>query len=252
MTITYFTKFYGTAEQAAAAAQHYAWLAAHAKPLRQPTLRVIGPTSLTVERIQGRHAAAEDLTTLAGLLGDAHGAAWVSDLHQANVETPHHFGDGASLDDYLHPREAALRQRHRQGYLPTHSALIAMLTLLRTTAEGPAAFYKDSNLRNFLITEDDTVFAVDPDDLTLAPFAYDLAKLITSLLLTYGPLPEESVGKALAAYNEAAACHDGQLGTTNRDCLDDFLALHAVLTAPYVGRHGYGRPRPSDRIKDLS
>lgn len=248
---TDFTKHYETPERAAASARHYAWLAAHAKPLRQPALTVVGPVSLTFEQIQGRHAVPEDLPRLAELLGDAHGAAWVSDLHQADLCVPHTLDQETTLSSYLHPRAAALRERGRQGYLPTKSALSAMLTLLEKTAEGPAAFYKDSNLRNFLFAEDATVFVVDTDDLTLAPFAYDLAKLIASLLMTYGQLPDNSVDEALVTYNEAAARHDGQLGTTDRERLDDFLALHAVLTAPYLGRHGYGKPLPSAHRQEM-
>ncbi|GAA3368450.1 hypothetical protein GCM10020367_06840 [Streptomyces sannanensis] len=250
MTISYFTKHYEAPQQVAAAARHHAWIAEHARPLRQPALTVVGPTSLTYERIEGRPAQREDLQQLATLLGDAHGAAWVSDLRPAPLNTPHRFQDGTAFGDYLGPRETALRRRLEQGYLPDKAALHAMLRLLEKTAEGPTAFYKDSNPRNFLITETGTVFTVDTDDLTLAPMAYDLAKLIATLLLTYGPLPDQAIDSALAAYNQAAGRHDTRLAATERDRLDDFLALHAVLTAPYVGRNGYRygwpprRPRP--------
>ncbi|MCX5317805.1 hypothetical protein [Streptomyces sp. NBC_00154] len=120
-----------------------------------------------------------------------------------------------------------------------------MLTLLEKTAEGPTAFYKDSNPRNFIITEAGDVYTVDTDDLTLAPMGYDPAKLIATLVLTYGPLPAPAIDSALRAYNEAAERHDPQLGTTDRERLDDFLALHAVLTAPYAGRNGYRHSWPS-------
>ncbi len=68
---------------------------------------------------------------------------------------------------------------------------------------------------------------------------YDLAKLIVTLHLTYGPLPDQAVTDALLAYNAAALRHDARLGTTDRNQLDSSLALHAVLTAPYIGRNGY-------------
>ncbi|MFC8291129.1 hypothetical protein ACFUJ0_00785 [Streptomyces sp. NPDC057242] len=132
-----------------------------------------------------------------------------------------------------------MRRRLEQGYLPDRVALHAMLTLLEKTAEGPTAFYKDSNPRNFIITEAGDVYTVDTDDLTLAPMAYDLAKLIATMVLTYGPLPTPTIDSALHAYNEAAERHDPRLGTTERERLDDFLALHAVLTAPYAGLNGY-------------
>ncbi|MEV4941456.1 phosphotransferase [Streptomyces zaomyceticus] len=245
----YFTKRYETAAQVASAARHHAWLAEHARPLRLPALTVIGPTTLTYEWIDGRPARTEDLPALAGLLGDAHGAAWTTDLRPTSLTTPHRFRDGIVFGDYIGPRQTALRRRLERGYLPDRVALHAMLTLLEKTAEGPTAFYKDSNPRNFIITEADDVYTVDTDDLTLAPMAYDLAKLIATLVLTYGPLPTPTIDSALRAYNEAAERHYPRLGTTDRERLDDFLALHAVLTAPYAGRNGYhysrtARPLP--------
>ncbi|MEC4020475.1 phosphotransferase [Streptomyces sp. H27-D2] len=237
--LTQFTKHYDTPAATAAAARHYGWLAAHAEPLRQPALRVVGPTSLTFEHIDGRRAVREDLLRLAGLLGDAHGAAWASDLHRAQLNMPHAFRDGSPFGGFLSCREVALRRRLEQGYLPDATALHVMLTLLERSAEGPAAFYKDSNPRNFVITEDGTVFTVDTDDLTLAPFGYDLSKLIATLIMTHGPIGPEAIEAALENYNQAAARYDVQLGATRRERLDDFLALHSVLTAPYAGHHGY-------------
>ncbi|MBB4984127.1 phosphotransferase [Streptomyces nymphaeiformis] len=239
MRLRHFTKRYETAAQVAAAARHHAWLTEHARPLRLPALTVVGPTSLTYEWIDGRPAWPEDLLTLAELLGDAHGVAWTTDLRSASLNTPHRFRDGIVFGDYIGPRQTALRRRLEQGYLPDRVALHAMLTLLEKTAEGPTAFYKDSNPRNFIITEVGDVYTVDTDDLTLAPMAYDLAKLITTLAMTNGPLPAPAIDSALHAYNEAAERHAPRLGTTDRERLDDFLALHAVLNAPYAGRNGY-------------
>ncbi|MFF0559859.1 phosphotransferase [Streptomyces sp. NPDC004266] len=235
----YFTKRYEAPERVASAARHHAWLAEHARPLRLPALTVVGPTSLTYEWVDGRPARPEDLLALAALLGDAHGAAWTTDLRPASLNTPHRFRDGIAFGDYIGPRQTALRRRLEQGYLPDRGALHKMLTLLEKTAEGPTAFYKDSNPRNFLITEAGDIYTVDTDDLTLAPMAYDLAKLIATLVLTYGPLSAATIDSALRAYNEAAERHDPRLGTADRERLDDCLALHAVLTAPYAGRHGY-------------
>lgn len=247
MTVIHFTKHYESPDQVAAAARHYTWIAAHAQPLRQPALTVVGPTSLTFDRIEGRPAQQGDLPRLARLLGDAHGTAWASDLRPAALNMPHPFRDGMLFGDYVSPREVALRKRLEQGYLPDKIALHAMLALLEKTAEGPTAFYKDSNPRNYVITEDGTVFVVDTDDLTLAPFAYDLAKLIATLIMTYGPLPAHATADALDSYNEAASRHDAGLGTTDRERLNDFLALHSVLTAPYAGRNGYRYGWPFQR-----
>lgn len=237
--LRYFTKRYGAPGLVAAAARHHAWLSEHARPLRLPALTVVGPTSLTYEWIDGRPARPEDLLALAALLGDAHGAAWTRDLQSASLNTPQRFWDGIAFGDYLGARQTALRRRLEQGYLADRAALHAMLTLLEKTAEGPTAFYKDSNPRNFIITGAGDVYTVDTDDLTQAPMGYDLAKLIATLVLTYGPLPAPVIDSALRAYNEAAKRHAPRLGTTDRERLDDFLALHAVLTAPYAGHNGY-------------
>lgn len=239
MTADCFIKHFETPERATAAVRHHAWIAEHAAPLLQPAVTAVGSTTVTFERVEGRPARPEDLPLLAELLGDAHGAAWASDLRSAPLTTPHRFQDGTTFGDYLGPRQAALRRRLEQGYLPDELALHAMLTLLEKTAAGPTAFYKDCNPRNFLITETGAVYTVDTDDLTLAPLVYDLAKLIVTLIATYGPLREGAVVKALTAYNRAAACHDVRLGRTGRERLDDFVALHVVLTAPYAGRNGY-------------
>ncbi|MFF7777063.1 phosphotransferase [Streptomyces tanashiensis] len=250
MRIRHFTKRYESPGRVASAARHHVWLAEHARPLRLPALTVVGPTSLTYEWIDGRPARPEDLLPLAWLLGDAHGTAWSSDLRPTALNTPHRFQDGTVFGDYIGPRKTALRRRLEKGYLPDRVTLHAMLTLLEKTAEGPTAFYKDSNPRNFLITEAGDIYTVDTDDLTLAPMGYDLAKLIVTLIATYGPLPECRVFEALAAYNQAAAGHDVRLGATDRERFDDFVALHTVLTAPYAGRNGYRygwlpeRPQP--------
>ena len=247
MTAASFTKTYRSVEQAETAARHHRWLTTHAQPMHQPALLEIRTSTLSFERIDGRHAGPGDLVKLAGLMGDAHGSAWTSDLHRATLDIPHTFSDGTLFPDYLSGREAALRCRLEQGHLPDKAALHAMLCLLEKTADGPCAFYKDSNPRNFLITSDGTCFAVDTDDLTLAPPGYDLAKLIATLLMSYGPLAPSAITEALAAYNRAAGRHDPLLATTPRERLDDFLALHSVLTAPYAGRHGYHYAPPSSR-----
>src|SRR2546425_950784 len=106
-----FTKDYETPTQAAAAARHYGWLATHAKPLRQPALTAAGSTSLTFEFIDGRHARREDLLRLAELLGDAHGTAWTSELHRAQLDSPYTFRDVTRFEDFRSCRETALRKR---------------------------------------------------------------------------------------------------------------------------------------------
>lgn len=240
-----FTKHYAKPERTAAAVRHYRWLARHAEPLRQPALNVIGPLSLTFEHIDGRPVRPDDLPRVAAMMGDAHGTAWTTDLATATLHTPHRFQDGTVFADYLTPRQTALQRRLDQGYLPNRTALRAMLDLLEKTASGPCAFYKDSNPRNFIITAAGDIFTVDTDDLSLAPMGYDLAKLIATLLLTYGPLTSNAIDAGCDAYNQALRQHDPRLDTTDRERLDDFLALHAALTAPYRGRNGYRHSWPS-------
>ena len=46
---------------------------------------------------------------------------------------------------------------------------------------------------------------VDFDDLTLAPFGYDLAKLVVSTAMTHGPLPAEAITAALVRLHHRAA-----------------------------------------------
>lgn len=234
-----FTKTYPIPGHAAAAVRHHQWLARHAFVFRQPALIRREGNSLSFALVTGRSATPDDLVRLAGIMGDAHGVAWQSDLGRAALDVPHSFADGTPLPSYIRPRADALQRRLHQGHLPSRESLDEMFQLLERTAEGPVAFYKDSNPRNFLITTAGDIHVVDTDDLTLAPFGYDLAKLITTLAMTHGALRDEHIDAALVAYNAAASRHESHLGTTSRQRLDDFLTLHAVLTAPYAGRNGY-------------
>jgi hypothetical protein len=54
--------------------------------------------SITFERIAGRHARTSDLRALAGLLGDAHGAAWHISLGHAEPGTAHRLPGGGLAD----------------------------------------------------------------------------------------------------------------------------------------------------------
>jgi hypothetical protein len=238
MNPSVFVKNYPTPERAAAAARHHSWLGRHARPLRQPDLLAVGPTSLTFRHVSGRHAQLRDLPLLAHLMGDAHGAAWSTDLHLSALDRPHAFADDTPFPDFVSVRESALQTRLDQGHLPDRDALDELLVVTKVGAAGPAAFYKDSNPRNWLITDEGRVFVVDPDDLSLAPFGYDLAKLIVTLAMTHGALTQASVTAALTAYNRAACHYDPALATTGEE-LDGYLLLHTVLTAPYRGRNGY-------------
>jgi Phosphotransferase enzyme family len=232
-----FVKRYDSADRVAQAVRHHHWLAVHAPPMRQPRICAAGPASITFECVAGRHACPGDLPALGRLLGDAHGAAWYARLRNADLSASC-SPSGAGIGDYLTCRRAALRRRLELGFLGGSAELRAALALLEETASGPAAFYKDSNPRNFLITPPGEIYVIDADDLTLAPFGYDLAKLIVTLQMTHGHLGPADVATALAAYNRAAASHGDGLAVS-RSRLDAFNALHQIFNAPYAGRHGY-------------
>jgi aminoglycoside/choline kinase family phosphotransferase len=100
----------------------------------------------------------------------------------------------------------------------------------------PAALYKDANIRNFILTQHG-VAMVDFDDLTLAPFGYDLAKLIVTTAMTHGR--SGAVDAALAAYNarvDTNACPPHRLHA--------YAEFHHTLTARYLGHNGYRHPWP--------
>ncbi|MFD4537914.1 phosphotransferase [Kitasatospora sp. NPDC058397] len=107
---------------------------------------------------------------------------------------------------------------------------------LERAATMPAAFYKDANPRNFLTTNT-RVAVIDFDSLTLAPFGYDLAKIVVTTAMTTGPLPEATIRQAVDTYNRHPQ-HRGLPGCT----WGEFAAwceFHHVLTAPYLGTNNY-------------
>jgi hypothetical protein len=234
-----FIKSYPTAAACAAAHAHHRWLSTVATPLHLPTITSSELRQLSFERVPGRHAKPADLVSLAALLGNAHGTAWITALHNARLDRTYPLGGGLSISDFLSPRLAALG---RQGHIPA----AAGTRVLRDAVDGPAAFYKDTNPRNVLITRSGPV-VVDFDDLSLAPFGYDLAKLIVTLAMTFGPLPRAMVGQALSAYNTAAAAHAAHLGATTLRQLLAFAEVHHAFTARYLGRGGYRYPWPEVR-----
>ncbi|MEW9533606.1 hypothetical protein [Microbispora sp. NPDC049125] len=237
-----FTKEYPSASACARAVAHHAWLAEHAPPLRQPAIAAVREHAIDFVFVDGRHAEVGDLPALAAALGWAHAAAWVSDLHRARLDTPHPIDLRGTyvMDDFVSPRLAALKTRQ----LP-EAAAPAAERLLRAAATGPAAFYKDTNPRNILITLTGLQVNVDVDDLTLAPFGYDLAKLIITLAMTHGQLPADVVTSALAAYNDMLL--RSSLAGVPLARLLDYAELHHVFTAPYLGRGGYRYPWPQVR-----
>jgi hypothetical protein len=194
---------------------------------------------MQLEYVSGWHAVPADLEALAGHLGDAHGAAWVTVLHGARLDTPYRDEGSGVIADFLHPRLAALDGSKDLRDTLGADGRAGIIGLLRDYAEGPVAFYKDTNPRNILLTPIGRFVTVDVDDLTLAPFGYDLAKLVVALAMTHGSLPVDALEEALGAYNASAARHASELGCTTLLHLLDFAEIHHVLTAPYLGRGGY-------------
>ncbi len=113
-----------------------------------------------------------------------------------------------------------------QARAPAHGAATARPRSTRTPTRGTS-----SSPRTGPVT-------IDFDDLTLAPFGYDLAKLIVTLAMTYGPLPAARIAAALGAYN-AATRHCRRLIPVTWEELMDWAEIHHILTSRYLGRAGY-------------
>ncbi|MFD6934657.1 phosphotransferase [Streptomyces goshikiensis] len=238
-----FTKRYDTVDAATSAAVHHGWLASLGLPV--PDLIAHHPQALDFQRLPGRHARPGDLPALGRLLGQAHAASHRVALHAARLDCDLHVSGVGAVPAFTGDRTVRVRQLLDADAVPG-SALTGdqAADIIESAAAEPAAFYKDCNPRNFLITPTSISF-VDFDDLTLAPYGYDLAKLIVTTAMTHGSLPDALVGAALNAYNKTAPypC------TPQR--LTDWTEIHHILTSPYMGRNGYTHswhtPRPSER-----
>jgi Ser/Thr protein kinase RdoA (MazF antagonist) len=146
------------------------------------------------------------------------------------------------LPSFPHRRVDAVAREIRAGNVPgTGLMSVTRAQRLLAGTRGEAAFYKDANLRNFVITPDGLPVTVDFDDLTLAPFGYDLAKLVVTLAMTYGALPGELIAAALCAYNTAAARQSAALPNVTWAELMNWAEIHHILTSRYAadGRYPY-------------
>jgi len=223
------TKTYDSADAATAAARKHAWIRGLGA-LEVPALISQDGNTLTFSHVDGRYAGPHSLKRVAQALARFHVAA-----HQCIRTTP------ASHDLNLHPF-SELRQQRAIALLAGPDAPITWLNedslryWLRYGERLPPAVYKDANVRNFLTTTS-SVVAVDFDALTLAPFGYDLAKLVVSAAMTYGPLPIMEIEAVLAEYNQVVrgvglpACTPSEF--------DAWSEINHVLTSPYLGKHGY-------------
>jgi hypothetical protein len=228
MTRPVFIKRYTDPARGVAAQAHLRWLQQLDSGVRLPHLYPSSATHLALERLDGRLPVPSDLPELAAVLGQLHGAAYARELHAARLPDPFETTTGTVLRDFATGRE------HVLAYLE------------HDWRSAPAALYKDANRRNFLITPSGPVL-VDFDDLTLAPFGYDLAKLIVSTAMTFGALPQHHVTAALDAYTRSVAEAGGPAAPGWVTHLADYAEIHHLLTARYLDRNGYQHAWPGVR-----
>lgn len=232
-----FTKPYRTPELAQSAARHHAWLASCQPLLRVPALLDAAGSRLQFERIDGRHPGPDELPAVADHLGALHAGLHRRELHAARLDTPFTTATGLVVADFLDRRRAAVADKLTRGLVPKPGlSAEAADELLTSTADQPAAIYKDTNIRNILITDAGPVH-VDFDDLTLAPFGYDLAKLLLSAAMTHGTAALQHLPVATDRYNHALA--SAGISPCGPQQIAAWLEIHHVLTAPYLHRHGY-------------
>ncbi len=231
-----FTKHYTDPARARAAAAHHAWLdllGAHT-----PRLLNTSADRLRYERVAGRHADLADIPAVAGLLGHLHGLARRTVLREARMNTAVPMGTCHVIPGFAAVRTAAVHRCLAGGHVPAPGLDTAQAERLFAAADHkPVAFYKDTNIRNVLITTSGPVM-VDFDDLTLAPFGYDLGKLLLSAAMTHGRLPPPLITSGLAAYNQAVWRQVGRAGCDLAE-LAGWIEIHHILTSSYLGRHGY-------------
>lgn len=221
-----FVKIYRDPIRAAAAVAHHAWLAGLGS-VRVPALLTVAEHELVFEYLGAGHPGPQHLDMLAEVVGRIHFAAYTAHLHRARLDQPFTTSGGLVIADFISPRRTAVDRMP----LPVKDL--------------PVAFYKDANIRNFVIT-DDSVAVVDFDDLTLAPFGYDLAKLILSTAMTFGHLTHEAAERALEIYN-AHTAHPCIDTACSMHQLRHYLELHHQLTARYLRTNGYRHPWPDVR-----
>lgn len=216
-----------------AAEQNYRWLATAVTPIRVPRLLRAERDRLSFEYISGRHAAPGDLVRIASHLGTLHAAAHTAALSQARLDQPFRTSSRHEIPDFLTSRASAVVRDLGSGLVadPALSPSQAVALLESASAE-PAAFYKDANPRNFLIRPGGPV-SIDFDDLTLAPFGYDLAKLVVTLAMTHGPLNPPDVSGAIRAYNTAVSRQAPGIPPLTWARLTDWAEIQHILTSPY-------------------
>jgi len=225
MTRQLYVKRYADPARCAAALANYRWLASLDSGIRMPALHEAGPTHLAFEHLGDRQPGPDQLPVVAAALGTLHATAHTRQLHGAPLDQPFTTPDGLRIDDFVTERRRVLQQ-------------------VPLELDGlPATLYKDSNVRNFLLT-DDGVAVIDFDDVTLAPFGYDLAKLIVATAMTHGRPSLTAITAALDTYNRCVAEAVGIAAACPLRRLRAFAEMHHVLTAGYLHRNGYRHAWP--------
>ncbi|MFL1376789.1 phosphotransferase [Nocardiopsis protaetiae] len=230
-----FTKAYTSPDRAGMAVSHHAWLRSMGAPV--PALLDASPEELVFAHVEGEHCGLADFPAVAALLGHLHATAFAHQLRAARLDAPFSAPNGVRLAEFVNPRLDLLEGRRREGILsgPQYEAAA---TLITGASQRPAAFYKDSNIRNVLIGVTSPVL-VDFDDLTLAPFGYDLAKLLVSAAMTYGPLDGSLCRRTLDSYRHAVEAAGGPVDCCSWEELGNWTEIHDLLTSGYLGRNGY-------------
>ncbi|GAA1613717.1 hypothetical protein GCM10009733_007300 [Nonomuraea maheshkhaliensis] len=238
-----FTKLYASREELEQTLAHYTWLSRNAGQVRLPDIEAVHADRIDFASVEGRHAAIADAPAVAYELGRAHAATWTNDLHRADLTAAHLLTGGCELAGFVSPRVAALRRLRDAGRI-TAGQVAAVQPLLDVSPDTPVAFYKDTNPRNVLITGDGPVM-IDFDSMSLAPFGYDLAKLLVTLAMTHGSLPLDTFLSTLAFYNSALI--DAGLRPVPTTEVLGYAELHHLLTLSYLGRGGYQHLWPDVR-----
>ncbi|MEO5877939.1 MAG: phosphotransferase, partial [Streptosporangiaceae bacterium] len=231
------SKTYPTRTAAEAAAGNHTWIS-EVGQLTIPDLLHQNEREIVFAHISGQHVTPDDLTAVAGCLARFHAAAH-QHLTGARTNEPHQTSRGTILTGFSEHREQRLLDLLAAPSPPDTWLTSGRVRAWITHAAGlPAAVYKDANVRNFLLTP--SIVAVDFDTVTLAPLGYDLAKLLVSAAMTYGPLDAGLVSACLHTYNELLSAA-GLRNCTNEQ-FSTWAEMNHVLTSPYIGRNGYRFP----------
>jgi hypothetical protein len=236
MRLPVFSKHYAESHRARAAAAHHTWLDRLGAPT--PRLLALNGTQIDLEYIHGRHAGPHDIPIVAALLGRIHATAHRTALRTAAMNEAVPIKEGHTIEGFAAVRAAAIRRRLAAGVPGPRLDPDEAETLLLSAEGQPPTFYKDTNIRNVLISATGPIL-VDFDDLTLAPFGYDLAKLLITTAMTYGSLPCSLIRSSLTAYNRAIRQHPGSPPACALPDLLGWIEVHHILTSPYLGRNGY-------------